>query len=352
MKTLTFKEPGVYFGMPENEYHADPSLSASGIKNLDVSLLTYWVDSVLNPEREDRTTKPMTAGKALHKLIIEGQDAFDEAYATIPEKPYGAIDGGDDLKAKCGELGLKKTGKIIDLCLRIREAEPDAVLWPFILRDFKEANESKIILSAEDAYNIAFPSAIIEKHPVALKAFTGGYPEVSIFWRDPETNMPMKARLDYLKTLAVVELKSFSNPFGKPLDKAIGHAVANHRYYVDAAVRLEAAEQAKKMDVKQWHGELPPPEWIEAFKACPTHALVFVFLEQGKCPNIRVREWRKSETKRGSDSPYFVKGEMAFREGVERYAQCMEHFGPDIPWMNIEPMTPFVDIDFPMWMTD
>ena len=353
MDNLKVQSPGIYFGMPEEIYHADPSLSASGIKDLDVSRLTYWINSVLNPLREDKNTKPMTAGKALHKSIIEGPEAFNEAYAMIPEKPDNALDGGAELKDKCADLGLKKSGSIAELCERIREADKDAVLWPDVLRDFREKNEGKIFLTSAEAYDIEFPSAIIAKHPTALKAFTGGYPEVSIFWRDEETNVPLKSRIDYLKAKAVVELKSFSNPFGKPLDKAIGHAVANHRYFVDAAVRLEGAEQAKKMKPDQWHGELPSGEWIDAFKKCSVHTVAFVFLEQGKCPNIRLREWRRSEKKGGDNNAYYYKGQLAFREGVERYAECMKHFGPDIPWMNIEPMTPFIDgFDFPIWMTD
>lgn len=352
MLNLKIKPPGIYFGLPEEGYHKDPSLSASGIKDLDVSLLTYWTNSVLNPNREDKNSKPMTAGKALHKLIIEGLGPFSKAYAMIPEKPDNALDGGRELQAKCADLGLKKSGSIIECCERIQEADKNIALWPLMMRDFREKNEGKIFLTPAEAYNIEFPSAIIAKHPTALKAFTGGYPEVSIFWRDEEANVPLKARLDYLKTKAVVELKSFSNPFGKPLDKAIGHAVANHRYFVDAAVRLEAAEQAKKMKPSQWHGELPSQGWIEAFRTHDAHAMVFVFLEQGKCPNIRLREWRRAEKAGGSDNPYYVKGQMAFREGIERYQKCMEHFGPDIPWMNIEPMTPFIDIDFPIWMTD
>ena len=35
--------PGIYFGLPEEEYHADRSLSASGIKDIHVTPLTFWL---------------------------------------------------------------------------------------------------------------------------------------------------------------------------------------------------------------------------------------------------------------------------------------------------------------------
>ena len=48
--------PGIYFGMPDSEYHADPSLSNSGIKSLLVSALDFWTESPINPDWEDRET--------------------------------------------------------------------------------------------------------------------------------------------------------------------------------------------------------------------------------------------------------------------------------------------------------
>ena len=35
-------KPGIYFNMPEQEYHADPSLSTSGIKLLLQDPEEYW----------------------------------------------------------------------------------------------------------------------------------------------------------------------------------------------------------------------------------------------------------------------------------------------------------------------
>ena len=36
---------GIYFNLPEAEYHALPRLSASEIKEILVSLATYWANS-------------------------------------------------------------------------------------------------------------------------------------------------------------------------------------------------------------------------------------------------------------------------------------------------------------------
>lgn len=350
MADINITESGVYFDMDEETYHADASLSASGIKDLRVSPLTYWVKSPLNPNQVNKASQAMANGKALHTRVIEGPEAFAERYAVIPEKPEGALDGGAELKERCGELELKKSGSIAELCARIQEADPKAILWPDIIGEFNETNEGKIILKPEQAYDIEFPAQIIARHPTASKAFTGGFPEVSIFWRDEETGVPLKCRVDFLKTKAVVELKSFSNPFDKPLDVAIAHAIANRRYYVDAAVRLEGVEQAKKMIRAKKINNCPDDAWVKAFIECPGHTFVFVFLEQGDCPNIRVREFRRTVREGGDENLYWQTASTTFRWGVKLWNEHFKHFGAEVPWLNIEPMTPFSDEEFPMWM--
>jgi hypothetical protein len=47
---------GIYLNLPEDDYHADPALSASGIKKLLQSPADYWFTSVHNPDREDKDT--------------------------------------------------------------------------------------------------------------------------------------------------------------------------------------------------------------------------------------------------------------------------------------------------------
>ena len=86
LKTET-KPDGIYFGMSEDDYLAIPRLSSSGIKTMCVSTLDFWFDSWMNASREPETETPARAlGKAYHKLILEGDDAFDALYAVPPEK--------------------------------------------------------------------------------------------------------------------------------------------------------------------------------------------------------------------------------------------------------------------------
>lgn len=344
-------EPGIYFGLGEDDYHADDSFSSSGIKNLLVSPLTYWVNSPMNPDYEEATSDPMRTGKAFHKRIVEGAEAFDECYvqeldpADYPEVLVTA----DDLKARLSELGLKKSGAKIDLIKRLQEAEPDTQIWDLLLEQHEGAHEGKILIKPDLYESVQRAAAIVDRQ--VGKAFTGGYPEVSLFWID-ELGVRMKCRVDYLKTQAQVELKSFNNPFKRPLDKAIATAMANEGYMVQGVVYLHSVQQVKEM-LRAGKGVVSgdvDPAWLEAFKNHPDHAFIFVFVEQGKVPNVRVREFTRGA--HGGDlNLYFMTPWQRYREAMETYARYREHYG-EKPWIENDPMRPFEDRDFPLWAFD
>ena len=346
-------DDGIYFGLDETAYHADPALSNSGIKNLLISPLTYWVNSHLNTDWPGAPeTEALATGSAFDKWLTEGREAFNEAYAVkLDQEDYpDALDGGDDLRAWLKDHDLARGGTIATMCERIQEADPDVELWPVIDREHREANADKILIKPDVAMQIAFRAGIIERHPAACKAFRGGYPQVSIFWRDPETGIRMKCRVDYLKIKATVELKTFANMMDKPLDMAIANTVAQRRYHIQAAIYLEAVDQAKRMirEGGAYVFDDAPHGWLKEFGESDDHSVVFVFLEKGAVPNLRIREFRKRRHT-GEANHYWTAGHQNFRDAVELYQRCVETFGTD-PWIEPEPMTPFEDEEFPIWL--
>lgn len=354
-------EPGIYFDLPEEAYHADVAFSASGAKDMLVSPLTYWMNSALNPDREDESTAAKERGKAFHTRILEGKEVFAARYAVKPDKADypDAICDGAGLRERCGELGLPRNGTNAELCRRIREADPDAVLWPEIIARFQEENAGKIALTYKQFFEIERQAKIIDMQDAARKAFSGGHSESSIFWIDPETGVRMKARADYIKTRAVVDLKTFTNPMGLPIDVAIARAVANYRYSVQACVYLDGIEKVKELYRQKGfacvHGNAPSKEWMDAFAASGAHAFFFVFLEAGAVPNIRVREFRMTETYAqlgATTNLYWQSGHAGYRMAVERYKECLELYGTEIPWVDAQPARAFRDDDFPTWMFD
>ena len=340
--------PGLYFGLPEAAYHAHPALSNSGIKSLMISPMDFWARcSWLNPNAEHEESPFMELGTAYDVRITEGRGAFYGRYAAALEPPEDALRTADDLRQALADLGLKRGGNKPEMIDRLIEANPAlaANIWDLMEAEHRERHVGKALLAADQIRRIELAAAMIENHPQLSKAFTGGYPQVSIFWTCEETGCPMKMRADYLKTRAIVDLKTFSNPFGKSVDRAVVSAMANMRYHIQAAVYQEGVEAAKgmirAMNGAAIHGE-PEPAWVERFTAANEHAFLFVFQQTGIAPVARGYEMPRGLI--------FDCGKIAARQAKEAYLAHLERFGTD-PWVDVTDVRAFDDTEFPVYMT-
>ena len=378
-------QPGIYFGMSAEEYHAIPALSNSGVKQILCSPMNFWANTLwLNPEYEEEESRFMDMGKAYHSRIVEGRDAFYSRYAPAldPDDYPDALKTMEDLRSALPE-GVKKGGNKTELAARVLDHFPHAEIWDLMIEEYENQHEGKEFLSQNLIKKIEIAAAMIEKHPQLCKAFTGGYPEVSIVWNCRETGVPMKARLDYLKTRAIVDLKTFSNPFNKPVDRAIAYAVASYKLHIQVAVYHEAVEEAKAMlqaaantggiDAMKAtiHGDFDPA-WIGQFANCgfmkpipprdpnemlddeelddlPSesyrggHEFLFVFQQTGVAPVARGWKFPRHLT-------YDI-GKIAVAEAKRLFKENMERFGKD-PWIDQTGIQEFDDSAFPAFITE
>lgn len=349
-------EPGIYFGMPEEQYHAAPAFSASGIKDILVSPLDFWARSWMNPERpEEKDSTAKLLGSAYHKAILEGIEAFEAAYAVKPEADEypGVLKSGDELKAACKALGVKASGTLAEMSERIREADAVVPLWCEIVAEFEAAAEGKIHLTRAQWMEIRKAAFVMSRMPSAREIFTGGRSEVSIFWRIGD--VPMKARIDYLKPKQIGDLKSFGNVMSKEVTEAASGEVTRNRYWTQPIVYTAAYVAARKMLAERGadvvHGEVDP-EWLEAAFKVERPRFTFVFQQTGDVPNVVVRHFQQFERMGGlgqTTNAYWTKGESSVREGLRRFRHCMERFGPDVPWIVDHPAKAFSDEDFPIY---
>src|SRR3954465_13690405 len=124
-------EPGIYFDMPEDVYHAAEGLSCSGTNHLTVSKLNYWHKN-LNPDREpEEDTGARRFGKATHCFALE-PERFASHFAmklSLDDYP-GALVTADDLRAFLEANGWPKSGKKkADLIERVVASGLPAVVW-------------------------------------------------------------------------------------------------------------------------------------------------------------------------------------------------------------------------------
>jgi hypothetical protein len=342
-------EPGIYFGLDEQTYRAAGAVSASLIKDVTVSPLTGWAENI-DPSKNYKAddTEAQDEGTALHKRILEGEEAFRERCAVLPENDGSYLEGIAELKARCKELGLKMGGNTSELCARILEADPDAKLWPMELYAFHSQHAGKIHLKPDVWQRLELRARLIGLHPEVKNAFKGGYSEVSIFWTD-ERGMPCKARADYLKIIGAVDLKYFANKGKLPIDQAVNRAIVDHRiqarHYCDAVKAARTLAREGKV-----FGDVPDSEWIEAFAAHPEHRFFWVFVQKGPVPEVDCVEFV-----RGSDGAtenlYWTNasGKIAAAKQIIRLS--VETYGNE-PWIWERKARVLKDDNQPLWSLD
>lgn len=199
------REPGIYLGLSNEEYHDDPAVGSSGIKMLIERPRRFWYASAKNPDRPaKKSTKPMKFGTAYHTLILE------------PEKFDYKIKFGVDESGIAGTLG-------------------------------------------EGEYNrlIAMKNQIFSK-PRRAALLSEGISEVSFFWRDEQTGIMCKVRWDKFAAAWILDLKTALSI----TDKALYWAIRDLGYDVSGAMYSIAARELKKM-IR--NGYQMPPEFSQEF---------------------------------------------------------------------------------------
>jgi hypothetical protein len=344
------RQPGVYFGLPSAEYHADPSLGSSDIKRLLQAPTVYWWHSHMNPDRPPPPdTLAMQKGRALHKLVLEGLEAFEAAFAEEPQPSGhpGALVTLEDLKGKCRELGEPVSGTKAELAKRIKAKDAKAIIFDEILATFRVMAERDglEILKPDVMREVRQAAASITLNPHLARAFTGGVPEVSVFWVD-EQGIPCRCRYDVIKPRTLVDLKGCANARERPFHVAVMQAIAAYRYDVQAKHYLDgyrylyrfAAEGRVFGDCPLkpgWHQRIMPPEEMR---------FTFVFHQTEGAPVTKGLELLPSSSALRRAAREIVQAKQTYRA-------CLDKFGTE-QWVSDAPIATLDDTDLPVWMRE
>lgn len=345
--SLKYHEPGIYFGMTEEIYFGDASLGSSDAKNLTTDIEKFWEHSRFNPNRPDTETDAKLKGQALHKLVLEGEAAFDKAFTVdmVPENHPGALVTGKDLEAFCRNRKIAGySGKAkADLIAMIKREAPEAIIFDEIYATFlaMAQRDGKKILKPKVAEEVRQAAAAMSINEHLANAFSGGPSEVSIFWRD-EHGIPCKARIDKLKPRTLVDLKKSDNLRGRSFAEALRRDLVAYRYDIQAehyfqgyAHLFEFAREGRIFGDcplrADWGQRIADPEAIE---------FTWVFRSTVGAPICKgVRLPRTS--------PVLNRARREIAEGKRLYLDCMERFGPDQMWVSNTPIAELGETDFP-----
>jgi PDDEXK-like domain of unknown function (DUF3799) len=163
--------PGIYRDVPINDYHRGdicdgPSVSSSTLRDLWNHSPAYcWSRSALNPKRvTENDNEALMLGRATHHLIC-GEVGFADQFVVRPEKaPDGRAWHGNNDSCKTWIKAQKRAGKSI--------------------------------LTAAQVEQIKGMAIKLGEFPLVQQGVLNGMIERSLFWRDPETGLWVKARPD------------------------------------------------------------------------------------------------------------------------------------------------------------
>jgi hypothetical protein len=326
----TVHAPGIYFGMSEDEYHADDAIGSTSLRELYIDPPEYWWHSPMNPNRPASTTAShLTFGKAIHKLVLEGRQSFEAAYVRHDDDPE-IFETGVEMADYLVANGHKAPQKLADRWAAIKEVYP-AARWRQEIVEAAEA-AGKEIVKPDDYARMLIASKMITANPKFAPAFEGGAPEVSIFWESTIRGITIrqKARIDYLKIAAEVDLKSIRNPLDIPFKEACRRRFSNHRHDLQAAHYLEARRQIGELFASGAPivGDVDM-EWLEKV-ADYTGACNFVliyFQAEGAPLTHSIVVAGNSELRALADDDRLY--------ALDRYASYFETFGKEV-WLNLD----------------
>lgn len=286
--------PGIYFDLDEATYHADPALGSSDIKKLIAEPADYWWHSGFNPARpQDDDTASLALGRAVHAAALFGLAEFRQRYG------------------RCMHSGSTKAGK----------EERDKFV--FLGKEPMKGDDYDRVLAA---------GTMIRANPTIADAFKGGASEVSIFWEEAVDDdiVRRKARFDYLRPTAIVDLKSIAPMRGMRFRKACLKAMKDNVYWLQATAYLQALPHARQFAKDgNVNGDADLAAKLFAYEE---HVFSFVFWASTGAPLT----WGHVI----SPSNGLVEiGNGLIQTALSNFVDYRREFGTDRAWIRPEPLT-------------
>lgn len=212
--------------MTFEEYLAIRAVNWSTLKELRRSPLHYR--HRLAVPREDSAT--LRAGRVAHTAVFE-PERFPLDYVVFSHENKG--------------------GKVVR----------NGKVW----EAFEADNADRTIITPAEREKCLAMSAAVRGNPIAMKYLEQGKPEHVIQWRDPETKMPCKGRLDFFSEScpAIVDLKTTGSVAGNTFG-AIAARLSYHLQLAFYSAGMKAV-YGRELPVKIIAVEKEPPHDVAVF---------------------------------------------------------------------------------------
>jgi hypothetical protein len=331
---------GVYIGLPEDDYHADPSLGGSALKGCVYDPSEFWWQSAHNPHRPERKESDALAfGKAVHTILLEGREAFEERFYSegfnADDHP-DALDTVEDIKAVLRERSLPLSGKKADLRARLVKDGFDGDFMDDLRDAFETTVEGKTHISEAWMHRLALFTAFREADAATSAIFSEGLPEVSVIWT--EQGVRCSARFDWLRKEATWDVKTYSARPGQTAADAVRGSVFRYRYDLQEAHYRRARQMMKDLPI--FGGTDGQKDYVEQCAQRPDADFMFLFVKTNGAPVVT-----RLDAAILGDGAQYDRARL-----IQALSARIEQWGLDDPW--IEPSTDlkieFTDV--PAWL--
>lgn len=260
--------PGVYTGVPIEQYQQGPGVSRSSLKMIGESPAA-WRHAQDNPRK---TTRAMDFGTALHYAVLEPEE-FEARVVDTEANPMPKKD-----------FTLKSFGTREEYDAAMDDLERAKAEWEVNAR-------GKVALSTEQYRRCLQARDFVKTKKGPKVALQEGTVETSIYWEDHASGELVKARPDFVRPEFIVDLKTI-----RSLDDAtVQRSIEDYAYHVQGAMCRWGLMQA-----------------TGAIDALPFYLLL---VQAAPAQNLDMRLVRVDEL-------WLSRGERLFQKWLKTYAEC------------------------------
>lgn len=254
MTDLTEFKPGIYPDVPFRDYLKIDAVSNSYLGQLNDCPAKTLI------ERDD--TKSLGLGRAVHTLVLEGEEAYSKRYAVAPH---------------CNRSTTKGKKIWADFVLGLKKQE---------------------ILRLEDGEKARAINSAVFNQPMASKLLADGVTERTVIWRALDSAIPAKCRPDALPDegkRTLVDLKTTRDAS----ERAFLRSLLNYGYVRGAAFYLDSMNYFKPLGSKFYDSFVFIAVETEAPYRTECYTLTDAFIEYGREEYKRLLKIHKECKKTG-----------------------------------------------------
>lgn len=358
MADLVEHDLGVHLNQRHEDYLQDHGHGYTAVKDLFLSPVEWWEDSVHNPLREEKNEEEnklaYRRGAALHTFVLDGERIYDRVYGVRPTRKTHpkALETGRELAQACSDAGLNaRYGLKFELIERLLKAGVDVEILPVLQSQFDRSGKKDV--TQRDDFRIRMLHRMMMRSATELKLPDGegitirdllhkSLTEVSIYWID-ENGIRQRARFDVLKPNITGDLKSITRWKKTNFRQDLLKEVILRGYMIQAAHYHEARIQLRKAvaEGRVFGGNKTQRKLLERIARSDYWAWAFIFAKMDGAPQVKSIVVRQ-------DSGQFIKAQQQREEALANFLYHLEfHGGLNVPWFDPEVVWEPEEIDWP-----